>query len=250
MNPRAEDVEEAGTSLVDHLAELRTRLIYSLLAILVGAFVCFYVAGPILDALRKPIEPFLPAGGLIYTGPIDKFMAYMKIAVVGGVIVTCPFWLWQIWKFVAPGLYQKERKFAVGFIASGTTLFLGGVAFSYYVVLPTAFGFLMTFGSETDKPMIAIDSYLSFVTHITLMFGLAFELPLALVTLSMLGIVSRQFLAKNRRYAVMAMATVAAIITPPDLLSMVLMLGPMWLLYEFSLVLVGMVERKRAHQES
>lgn len=242
------ELDQKSESLFEHLAELRTRLIWSLWFVLIATFISFHFADPIFEFVRSPIQPYLPSGGLIYTGPIDKFMAYVKIAVVTGVIFSCPFWLWQIWKFVAPGLYQKERKYAVGFIFSGTSLFLLGVAFSYKIVLPMAFRFLMTFGNAEDKPMIAIDSYLSFVSQITLMFGLSFELPLVLTTLGMLGIVSQKFLREKRRYAIMIMATIAAIVTPPDLLSMVLMLGPMWILYEVSVLLVGLVEKKRQAQ--
>ncbi|MBX2988154.1 MAG: twin-arginine translocase subunit TatC [Bdellovibrionaceae bacterium] len=238
-------MSDQNLSLIDHLTELRVRLVRSLGIILIATFVCFHYAEWIFNILREPIAPYLPQGGLIYTGPIDKFMAYVKIAVVAGVILSCPLWLWQVWQFVAPGLYKREKKYAVGFIFSGSGLFLLGVFFAYKVVLPMAFHFLMTFGGETDKPMIAIDSYLSFVTQITLMFGLSFELPLILVILAMMDLVSRSFLAKNRRYAVMIMAVVSAIVTPPDLLSMVMMLGPMWLLFEFGLILVAIVERKK-----
>lgn len=244
-----QDFGDVGQPLVEHLAELRTRLFYSLIFVVIATFACFHVAGEIFDYLRQPIQPYLPQGGLIYTGPIDKFMAYVKIAIVSGVIVSCPMWLWQAWQFVAPGLYRKERKYGIAFITFGTVLFLGGVAFSYLVVLPMAFKFLMTFGGEVDKPMIAIDSYLSFVSQITLVFGLSFELPLILSILGMAGLVSSRFLREKRRYAVMLLATIAAVVTPPDLLSMVLMLGPMWLLYEFSIVLVYFIEKKRGSEE-
>jgi sec-independent protein translocase protein TatC len=244
----SEEVDAGNQTLIDHLGELRTRLVYSALAIVIATFVCFHFAEFFFDVIRKPIAPYLPTGGLIYTAPIDKFMSHVKIALTAGFILSCPFWLWQIWQFIGPGLYRREKKYAAAFIFSGTFLFLVGVAFSYMVVLPMAFKFLMTFGGETDKPMIAIDHYLSFVTQITLMFGLCFELPLILTLLGMMGFVSRRFLIDKRRYAIMAMAIVAAVVTPPDLLSMLLMLGPMWLLYEFSIVLVYFVERKRARE--
>lgn len=237
-----------GLTLVDHLTEFRGRLIKSVFAVLITTFVCFHFSQQIFEVIRKPIAPYLPSGGLIYTGPIDKFMAYVKLSLVGGVILACPFWLFQVWQFVAPGLYKKEKSYASGFIVSGTFLFLTGAAFSYYVVLPMAFHFLMTFGGEADKPMIAIDSYLSFVTQITVMFGLSFELPLVLVTLSLMGLISKQFLTTNRRYAVMIMTIVSAIVTPPDLLSMLLMLGPLWFLFELGVFIVGLIERKRASE--
>lgn len=232
-------------SLYDHLAELRSRIIKCFWIVLVATFVAFHFAEPIFDFIRKPIEPYLPQGGLIYTGPIDKFMAYVKLAIATGIVVACPFWIYQAWKFVAPGLYKHEKRYAVGFVASGTFMFLLGVTFSYLIVLPMAFGFLMTFGGEADKPMIAIDSYLSFVTHITLMFGFSFELPVVLTTLGLLGVISKKFLQTYRRYAIVGIATVCAIVTPPDLASMVLMLAPMWILYELSVVLVGFFEKKR-----
>ena len=238
--------DDGGLSLTEHLAELRTRLINSLYAIIAGTFLCFSYGEQIFNVIRKPIEPYLPAGGLIYTAPLDKFMAHVKLAFVGGLMLSSPWWLYQVWQFVAPGLYRTEKKYAASFIFSGTLLFASGASFAYFVVLPMAFHFLMTFGGEQDKPMIAIDHYLSFVTQLTVMFGLAFEMPLALVTLAMMEIVSKEFLATKRRYAIMIMAIASAIITPPDLMSMLMMLGPMIFLYEFSIVLVGVVERKRA----
>lgn len=243
---REDEFQDQGQSLIEHLTELRIRLINSAWAILIATFACFHFSEQIFNELRKPIAPYLPTGGLIYTGPLDKFMAYVKLSLVAGVIISAPLWLLQVWKFVAPGLYKREKRYATAFIFFGTFLFLCGVAFSYFVVLPMAFHFLMTFGGETDKPMIAIDHYLGFVSQITIMFGLSFELPLILVTLSLLELISKEFLSKSRRYAIMIMAVISAIVTPPDLLSMLMMLGPMILLYEIGVILVHLVERRRA----
>ncbi|MNL30284.1 Sec-independent protein translocase protein TatCy [compost metagenome] len=177
-------------------------------------------------------------------------MAHIKLSFVFGVIFSCPLWLYQVWKFVAPGLYAKERKFTFGFIFAGTVLFLLGASFAYWIALPMAFNFLMNYGGDVDKAMISIDQYMGFFTQMCLMFGAAFELPLIIVILGMMGIVSQAFLRKNRRYAVMTLAVVAAIITPPDLLSMVMMLAPMWILFEASVVIVGVFERKRDEEIS
>ena len=240
-----EDLDSKAQSLYEHLAELRTRLIYSVYILLIATGICYGFSDHIFNFVRDPIAPHLPGGGLIYTGPLDKFMAHIKLSFVFGVIISCPFWLYQVWKFVAPGLYQRERRFTFGFIFAGTGLFLLGAAFSYYIALPMAFNFLMHYGGDVDKPMISIDQYLGFFTQMCLMFGAAFELPLIIVILGMMGVVSQAFLRKNRRYAVMTIAVISAIITPPDLLSMVMMLAPMWVLFEASVFIVGIFERKR-----
>jgi sec-independent protein translocase protein TatC len=174
------------------------------------------------------------------------FIAHLKIAFFGGIILSFPFIAYQIWGFIAPGLYQKEKRYGASFIVVGSLLFAIGILFSYFVVFPMAFKFLMTYGGGVDKPMITIERYLSFFVTTSVGFGAAFELPLILVMLGMFGIVNQKLLREKRRYAVMAIAIVCAVITPPDLLSMVLMLVPMWLLYEISIVLVGIFERKKA----
>ena len=242
--------EAQGQSLVDHLADLRVRLINSLYGILLGFGFCYYFSESIFNIIREPIQPFLPSGGLIFTGPMDKFMAHIKISIMGAVILTCPFWLYQVWLFVAPALYKKEKRYALGFIVSGSFLFILGSLFTYFIVLPMAFKFLMTFGGDIDKPMISIEEYMSFFTHTSLAFGAAFEMPLVISTLGMLGLVSQKFLKEKRRYAVMLLAIISAIITPPDLLSMVLMLFPMVILYEISVLIVGLFERKRHQDQS
>lgn len=242
---RSEELDSRAQSLYEHLAELRKRIINCIYILLIATSVSYYFSEQLFNFVRAPIAPFLPGGGLIYTGPMDKFVAHLKLAVVAGVMFSCPFWLYQVWKFVAPGLYQKEKRYTFGFIISGTVLFFIGILFSYYVALPMAFEFLMTFGGTVDKPMISIEAYMGFFTQMCLMFGAAFELPLIIVILGMIGLVSQKFLRQNRRYAVMILAIIAAIITPPDVLSMTLMLAPMILLYEISVIIVGIFEKKR-----
>lgn len=246
MNRSSEEIESKNQTLVEHLTELRVRLVYSAYILLGATVLCYGFSEKIFDFVRAPIAPYLPGGGLIYTGPLDKFIAHIKLSFVCGVLISCPLWIYQIWKFVAPGLYQKEKKYSVGFIVSGTGLFVLGSAFSYFVVLPMAFKFLMHFGGDVDKPMISIDQYLGFFTQMCLMFGAAFELPLILIVLGMIGIINQEFLRKHRRYAVMILAVVCAVITPPDLLSMLMMLGPMLALYEIAVFFVGFFEKKRA----
>jgi sec-independent protein translocase protein TatC len=242
---RSQGLDEKAQSLYDHLGELRKRLVNCLLILFVATGICYGFSDTIFDFVRAPIVPYLPDGGLIFTGPMDKFIAHLKLSVVCGIILSCPLWLHQVWLFVAPGLYAKEKKYALGFIFSGSVLFILGTAFSYYIALPMAFQFLMTFGGTVDKPMISIEAYMGFFTQLCLMFGAAFELPLIIVLLGMMGIVSQSFLRKNRRYAVMTLAVLSAIITPPDILSMALMLVPMWFLFEVAVLIVGFFEKKR-----
>ncbi|MGZ3769701.1 MAG: twin-arginine translocase subunit TatC [Bdellovibrio sp.] len=242
---RREELDSKAQSLYEHLAELRTRLINCVFILLVATGICYGFSEKIFDFVRAPIAPYLPGGGLIYTGPLDKFIAHLKLSFVCGILISCPFWLYQVWQFIAPGLYSRERKYSLGFIVSGTGLFVLGSLFSYYVALPMAFEFLMHFGGDVDKPMISIDQYMGFFTQMSLMFGVAFELPLIIVVLGMMGIVDQAFLRKNRRYAIMTIAVIAAVITPPDLLSMILMLAPMLFLFEASVFIVGVFERKR-----
>lgn len=241
--------EADNLTLVEHLRELRTCLMRSLYGIIVGSGVCYYYSPQILDYLRKPIEKYLPTGGLVFTAPTDKFMMILKVAFFGGVLLAAPWWLFQVWRFVAPGLYQNERRYTLGFIFSGTILFLIGVAFAYFLAVPAAFEFLMTFGGDVDKPMITISSYLSFMVTFLFMFGFAFELPLVIVMLGMIGVVNQGFLREHRRYFIVGMSIVSAIVTPPDVMSMILMLVPMYVLFEISILLVGFFEKKRQLQE-
>jgi sec-independent protein translocase protein TatC len=205
----------------------------------------------IMNWIRKPIAPYLPEGGLIFTGVMDKFMAHIKVAAMSGIVLSCPFWIYQIWQFVAPGLYKHEKRYAISFIGFGSALFLMGVSFVYFMVYPAAFQFLMTFGGGVDKPMISIAEYLSFFTMTTLMFGFSFELPLVLVLMAMLGFIDTKFLKDKRRYAVVVLAVISAVLTPPDLISMLMMLVPLLLLYESAIWIVYFfVERPRALAET
>lgn len=233
-------------TLVEHLGELRFRLTRSAYGIFAGMILCWGFSDRIFTILRKPIQEYLPTGGLVFTAPMDKFMAHIKIAFVMGLLLSAPYWLYQVWSFIAPALYKKEKKVAAGFIFFGTVQFAMGLAFSYFIVLPMAFKFLMTFGGDVDKPMITIDHYLGFLTQTAVVFGLCFQLPVVISLLGFLGLVSQRFLKEKRRYAVLVIAVVSAIAAPPDALSMVLLLVPMWVLYELSVVLVGIFEKRKA----
>ncbi len=241
MNP-----EDSNMSLIDHLTELRYRLVKALQGIVLGMAVCIYYSTELFAIIRKPILPYLgETGGLVFTGVMDKFMAHLKVGALGGLILTCPYWLYHLWQFISPGLYKNERRYAAAFIVCGTILFLSGVAFVYYFVYPTAFEYLLNFGGDVDKPMITIGDYLGFFAMTTILFGVSFELPLVLIVLALMGIIDAGFLKKNRRYAVVFLAFVSALLTPPDVISMVMMLGPMMLLYEGSIWIIQFLVRKR-----
>jgi sec-independent protein translocase protein TatC len=226
-------------TLVEHLTELRYRLIKSLQGILVGVGIGLYFSEHLFTVIRKPILPYLGANsGLVFTGVLDKFIAHLKVGALAGLILTCPYWLYHVWQFVSPALYKKERKYMMAFIVSGSALFLLGVCFVYFLVFPAAFQYLLSIGGDVDKPMITIDAYLSFFTLMVVMFGLAFELPLILVILALLGLYDAEFLKKNRRIAIVILSVVAAVISPPDALSMIFMWVPLVFFYEASIWIV------------
>lgn len=233
-------MEETDSSLTGHLEELRSRLIKGISAIILVFLACFLAySEAILEFARAPIVPYLPSGGLVFTAPMDKFMAHVKISLLAAVLLSCPIWLYQVWGFISPGLYKKEKRFSIAFISFGTLLFLSGSAFVYYIVFPMAFKFLLQYGGMVDAPMITISEYLSFFILTTLVFGSMFELPLVLTLLGILGVISKEFLIRVRRYAIVILAVLSAMVTPPDVVSMLCMMGPLILLYELSVVLVG-----------
>lgn len=233
-------------NLTDHLTELRYRIIKALQGIIIGMGISLYYSEYLFTIIRKPILPFLSQDGLVFTGIMDKFMAHIKVGLLGGLILTCPYWLYHLWKFISPGLYTNERRYAAGFIIAGSILFMTGVSFVYFFVYPTAFEFLLSVGGDVDKPMITIGDYLSFFAMTTIMFGVSFELPVVLVVLALMGIVDVEFLRRQRRYAIVLMALIAAILTPPDVVSMLMMLIPLTFLYESSIIVIRFLIPQRA----
>lgn len=250
MNQNPIKPDDDSMTLIQHLSELRFRLTRMAYSIFLGMCLCWGFSEHLFNLIRKPIQPYLPGGGLVYTGPIDKFMAHIKIAFVAGLVVSAPFWLYQLWKFISPALYKNEKKMASGFVFFGTFQFLLGVAFSYFIALPMAFKFLMNFGGDIDKPMITIDQYLGFFTQTAVVFGLTFEMPVVITFLGMMGLVSQRFLKEKKKYAVVIITGISAVAAPPDALSMILLMVPLWVMYEISIILVGFFEKKKAMSES
>ncbi len=237
--------EQDNMTLIDHLRELRTCIVRSGYSVFVGMCLCWGISDRIFELIRKPIVPYLQGGGLVFTAPMDKFMAHIKISLVMGIILSAPFWLYQLWKFISPALYKSEKKMAIGFVTAGTIQFLIGASFCYFIVLPAAFRFLMEFGGTVDKPMITISQYLDFFSQTIIVFGLAFEVPVVITFLGLIGLISQKFLKEKRRYAIVINAVVAAIATPPDFISMILLLVPLLIMYEISVFLVGIFEKRK-----
>ncbi|MEW6374781.1 MAG: twin-arginine translocase subunit TatC [Thermodesulfobacteriota bacterium] len=239
-------MNEKKLPLTAHLQELRKRLIFSFIAIGIGFALCYAFAESIFNILATPLLKMMPAGGsLIFISVAEAFFTYMKVAFVAGLILASPFVLYQIWAFVAPGLYQKEKKYAIPFVFGGWLFFAMGVLFGYFIAIPVGFKFLLGYATDFIKPMPSMKEYLSFSIKFLLAFGLVFEFPVVLVLLAKIGVVDAKTLARQRRYAILLIFVFAAIMTPPDLVSQVLMALPLIGLYELSILLSKIFGKKR-----
>ena len=223
------------------------------MAIGVGFILCYAFADHIFNILAAPLtNELMPKGGsLIFTSVAEAFFTYMKIALIAGIIVTSPFILYQIWAFVAPGLYQKEKRYVVPFVLGSTLFFVLGILFGYYVAIPVGFKFLLGYATDVIKPMPSMKEYLSFSLKFLLACGLVFEFPVALVLLSKIGIIDAKMLARQRKYALLLIFIFAAVVTPsPDLISQVLMAVPLVGLYEVSILLSKIFGKRPAPASS
>ena len=239
------DAESApGSRLIDHLIELRSRLLRGVVGLLLVFVALLPFANRLYAWLAAPLLDKLPAGGqLIAVEVASPFFAPLKLAFFAAVVLAMPWLLYQAWAFVAPGLYERERRLALPLLASAVTLFYGGCAFAFFVVLPAVFGFLAKVTPDGVAMMTDISAYLDFVLVIFLAFGLSFELPVALVILVLLGWVTPTQLREWRGYAIVGIFIVAAVITPPDVVSQLLLAIPMVLLYEVGIIASRMLAR-------
>jgi sec-independent protein translocase protein TatC len=231
-------------TFISHLIELRTRLMHALTAVLVAFVVLFLYpgAGPIYDFLAAPLMHALPEGTrMIATGVITPFMVPMKVTALVAFMVALPYVLFQAWSFIAPGLYEHEKKFAVPLIVASTALFLVGVAFCYYFVFGTVFRFINNFSPKSITPAPDIEAYFSFVITMFVAFGVTFEIPIAVVILVRSGLVSVEKLAAARPYVIVGAFVAAAVVTPPDVLSQFMLALPMCLLFEAGLFVARFV---------
>ena len=236
---------------LDHLEELRWRILYSLLAVVVGTLVGWMIVEhvDVIGLLIQPIKPLIPGGKLRVTSPTDPFFITLKFAFVVGLVLASPVVGYQAWAFLVPALYERERRLIIPALSAGALLFLAGASAAYLWVLPRALGVLLSFQQNVFDPLITADKYFAFAAQLIIAFGVVTELPLVVVILAILGLVSPQFLARNRRYAIAISAGAAALLAPPDAVSMLLMMVPLWLLYEVSIWCAWVVEKRRVRRQ-
>ncbi len=255
----------AEMPFLDHLEELRSRLIWVAVSVLslsvAGFFIVtqFNIIGllklPFVEAMENltaspDFTSVVPGGQLLFTSPTEPMTVTLKLAFVFGIIMALPIIVYHTWSFLSPALFEKEKKVVIPAVLGGFVLFLMGVAMAYFLVLPLGLRFLLGFQTEALTPIITIGEYLRFATRLILAFGVIFELPLVSLLLAVLGLITADTLRRFRRHALVGVAVVSAILTPADVLTMLMMMGPLVILYEFSILLVAMVGRRQIAAES
>jgi sec-independent protein translocase protein TatC len=228
---------DATMSILEHLEELRNRLIKIFIAAAFGFSVCYWMSEWIFFLLMKPLVAALPEGNkLIFTGVTEGFFTYLKVGIIAGIFLVSPYIIYQIWAFVAPGLFKKEKHILIPISIVSAVFFVGGALFGYFVVFPFGFQFLIgKFSSEFVQAMPSIKEFLSLATKMLIAFGIIFELPLVILVLARLGIVDHKMLRKYQKYAILAIFVVGAMLTPPDVITQAMMAGPLIILYEISI---------------
>jgi sec-independent protein translocase protein TatC len=253
------ELDDRQMPLLDHLIELRNRLMYACAAIFAGFLVCYFFADQIYAFLVAPLADIYQGQTgrrMIYTGLTEAFFTYLKVAFWAGAFLTFPFVAAQLWLFIAPGLYRQEKQAFLPFLVATPILFFMGGAMVYYVIFPLAWRFFVSFetpGGDGTLPIeleARVSEYLSLVMKLIFAFGLAFQLPVALTLMGRVGLITSEQLARNRKFAIVGIFVVAAIITPPDIISQIGLGLPIILLYEISIIAVRMVEKRRAAAEA
>ncbi len=231
--------QDSEVPILVHIKELRKRLIISVIAILIGFVISYFLSEEIFRILFKPLQDVLPDGGknLYFTGIAEPFFLFMKLAFVSGIFIASPVILYQIWLFIRPALYENERRFTVLFVLFGSLFFIGGALFGYFLIFPNAFRFFLSFGANYLSPIITINEYFSLSISLLLIFGLLFELPLIMFFLIVLNILSIDFFRKYRRYSIVVIIIFAAIVTPTtDAITLIMLSLPLIILYEIGIV--------------
>jgi len=244
-DPDEPDEDGSAMGLLDHLAELRSVIMQSGIAALAATILCWFWSARLLDFMIRPIKD----EGIYFTAPNEAFMVRLKISAVAGLFVMAPFIFFKIYGFILPGLYRRERKVVTPLLIATTALFYTGVVFAFAVVIPQVIRFLLGFGTDAMEPLIGVGPYFAFVTRLCLAFGLVFELPLLVLGLSVIGVVKPRTLLRTWRFAIVAIFTASAILTPPDVASQVMMALPVLVLYFGSALVSLLVVRGRRKQD-
>ncbi len=244
------DDEMVKMSFLEHLEELRKRIIRSLIAVAAAFFLCFAFSQKIFETLSEPVRGVLRElkmqDTLYFTKPTDSFTIYLNLALVAGLFISSPVVLYQVWAFISPGLYKREKKYAIPFVFFCSSLFIAGGAFAYFIAFPYALKFLLTFGGQHLTPLITATEFMDMFWTVILGLGLVFELPVLMMFLGLIGIVTPGFLIRNFRYAILLIFIVAAVVTPTsDIMNMMIFAVPMIALFILGVGLVWLVQRKR-----
>lgn len=238
-------------TFISHLMELRDRVLRCLIAIVVVFFCLFPWAKDLYTLLAKPLLKVLPQGGqMIATDVVGVFLVPVKVAGMVAIIITMPYLLYQLWAFVAPGLYAHEKKLVMPLVVTSSLLFLAGMSFAYFLVFPVVFNFMASIAPEGVAWMTDIDKYLSFVLTMFIAFGITFEVPIAVVLLVKMGVISVEKLKEIRPYVVVGAFVVGAVFTPPDVVSQLMLAFPLWLLYEVGILASGLLFKPRPAENS
>ncbi len=236
---------------LSHLEELRKRLVVCAIGVGAGFVIAYIFAERLFQLLVAPLKAVMPEGDqLIFTNLPEMFFAYIKVAFIAGIMAASPLIFYQLWMFIAPGLYRKEKKMAIPFVISSTILFVGGALFGYFVVFPFGFKFFIGFSNEYVKALPSVKQYFSFSMKLLLAFGVVFELPVIIFFLSKMGIVTPQFLRQKRKYAILLTFALAAILTPPDVITQCMMAGPLIVLYEIGILVSRIAQKKKEGRET
>jgi sec-independent protein translocase protein TatC len=242
--------EEDKAPFTAHLEELRSRLIVSFVAVGIGFFVAYFFKEKLFELLMKPLTDVMGEGDkLIFTNLPEAFFVYLKTAFLAGIMAASPVILYEFWKFVGPGLYKKERVVLLPVVFLCSFFFIGGALFGYFIVFPYGFKFFLGFATEFIRPLPSMKEYFSFASKLLIAFGVVFELPLIITLLSRLGLISVEFLKKNRKYALLLFFVGAAILTPPDVITQIMMAVPLMVLYEISIIGARVFARKNPYED-